>query len=338
MQRVSCCKQKSYNSLMNDIYRRLVTSAQKKPLLTGLRFVYLAALIYVIVFWRAIWTPDLLFFMFLGICVLYGKGRQFLFKFGPFVVLLLAYDSLRSIAPFLNSRVNYWEMIHFDRFIAGGELPTVILQQWWYNGSVSWFDYYFYLLYMCHFLVPVIAGLIIWKYRESDFNRFVVSFVVLSYAAFITYVLFPAAPPWMASELGLIPNIHKISTDIWWSLGVTDFPSLYRTLSPNLVAAVPSLHSAYPLLISIFVFRGFGKKWGTISLIYPISIWIGIVYMGEHYVFDIVVGVAYVFMSYFFTLWFFKKYGKNVRKHADRAKSYAKYKIDRKAGSRSSKR
>ncbi len=319
-------------------FPKVIASAKQRPVMTAIRFLYIAALVYVIVFWRAIWTPDILFFMFLGLCVLYGAGRQFLIKFGPFVVLLLAYDSLRSIAPFLNSRVNYWEMINFDKFITGGQLPTVVLQQWWYNGSLAWFDYYFYLLYMCHFLVPVVAGLLIWKYREVDFNRYVVSFVLLSYAAFMTYVLFPAAPPWMASELGLIPKIHKISTDIWWSLGVTDFPSLYRTLSPNLVAAVPSLHSAYPFLISLFIFRGFGKRWGTLSLIYPISIWIGIVYMGEHYVFDIVVGVLYVIISYSFTLWFFNKYGQRLRKHIERTKNSAKSKITRKVGSESVKR
>jgi hypothetical protein len=279
-----------------------------------LRTIYLICLVYILVFWRAIWTPDLLFVMFMGLFLLFGNGREFLYRFGPFVVLLLAYDSLRSIVPFITHRVHYFEMIHFDRWLGGGVLPTVRLQQWWWQGHLSWYDYYFYLLYMCHFLFPLLLALLIWRYRPALYNRYILAFLLLSYAGFVTYIIFPAAPPWMASEMGFIPHIHKISTDVWWSVGVHDFPSLYRTLSPNLVAAVPSLHAAYPTMIVLFVTRAFGWRWGLSLIWYPISLWLGIVYMGEHYVFDAIIGILYAIASYLATMWLFKRYGGHARR------------------------
>ncbi len=253
---------------------------------------------------------------------MYGLGRQFMFQFGPFIFLLLAYDSLRSIAPFLNHRVHFTEMIDFDRWLTGGILPTTALQNWWWQGHLSWYDIYFYTLYMLHFVVPLTVGILIWRLRSAHFNRFVVAFLTLSYAGFITYILFPAAPPWMASEMGLIPALHKISTDVWWSVGVHDYPSIYRTLSPNLVAAVPSLHAAYPTLISMFVWRAFGWRWGVATLWYPISMWIGIIYMGEHYVVDALLGIAYAVTAYVLTMWLFRRYGAHARTLQGHAKRH----------------
>ncbi len=316
---------KRFGAKLQRLPASLRAAYAESPRLFWLRVSYLAAMAYILVFWRAIWTPDLLFFMFLGLFFLYGLGRQFLLQFGPFVLLLLAYDGLRSFAPLVNNRVHYTEMIDFDKWLAGGILPTVQLQQWWFHGSVSWYDYYFYLAYMCHFLVPLALAILIWRVRPAHYNRYAASFVLLSYAGFVTYILYPAAPPWMASEMGLIPQIHKVSTDIWWSLGVQDFPSIYRTLSPNLVAAVPSLHAAYATLAAMFVFRVFGRRWGAVSTIYPLTIWVGIIYMGEHYVVDALLGIIYAAGAYALTQRLFDQYGAHARKIRGRViRSYAR--------------
>ena len=56
---------------------------------------------------------------------------------------------------------------------------------------------------------------------------------------------------------------------------------------------MPSLHAAVSTLFSIFVFKLYGRRWGLVSLLYPIMIYIGVVYEGEHYVFDVIAGIAY---------------------------------------------
>jgi membrane-associated phospholipid phosphatase len=109
----------------------------------------------------------------------------------------------------------------------------------------------------------------------------------------------------MASDLGMISPIHRISSDIWGAMGVTNFSEVYANLSPNAVAAVPSLHSAYPMLFFMFFVKLFGWRKVWWAAIYPISMWIGVTYLGEHYVIDAILGAAYAVVAYVLTMGFF---------------------------------
>lgn len=247
---------------------------------------------------RFFWTPDLIGLVLLIIFAILGQPKKFLKYFGPFILLLLAYEKLRSLVPFINHRVNFSFMIDFDRWLFGGILPTAWLQEHFYGGHVRWFEFYLYFIYMLHFIIPVVLAVIIWKKRIKLYWIYVNCLIILSFSAFLTYLAFPAAPPWMASEQGYIKPITRISSDVWWEFGVKDFSSFYKKLTPNTVAAVPSLHSAYPLVFSLFILKIWRRKWFMISLIYPISVWYGVVYMGEHYVFDVLTGVIYALVAY----------------------------------------
>jgi hypothetical protein len=103
----------------------------------------------------------------------------------------------------------------------------------------------------------------------------------------------------MASRDGYI-QIEHISSWVWGSLGIKDFPTIYKAISPNPVAAVPSLHAAYATLIALFVWKLFGRKWGLLAAVYPTLIYFGTVYMGEHYIIDEFIGSAYAIGAYLF--------------------------------------
>ncbi len=269
---------------------------------------------------RNFWTPDTLFLALLAIFVAFGQAREFLKRFLPFIALLLVYDSFRGVADDLNKSVHFIEMIDFDRWMFGGTLPTTTLQSWWWHGAVQWYDFYFYFLYTLHFVVPILLAILIWKKRDSLYWPFVISLLILSFSGFVTYVLFPAAPPWMASELGYIEPIHRISSDIWYAMGVTNFSEIYNNLSPNPVAAVPSLHAAYPTLFFIFAVKLFGLRKSWWLAIYPISIWLGIVYLGEHYVIDVILGAVYAVGAYAVTMGVFKAIKRPQPRKATKAK------------------
>ena len=130
---------------------------------------------------------------------------------------------------------------------------------------------------------------------------------MVSFAGFLTFFAFPAAPPWIASEKGLIEPIARISTNVWYALGIHDFPSVYNKIAPNPVAAVPSLHASFATIFSIFIFKFFGKKWGSLSLVYPLAIYFGTVYEGEHYAIDEIIGAIYGVGVYLLVAWYFKK-------------------------------
>jgi PAP2 superfamily len=269
----------------------------------SVRILIPVALVAFFLIWRVFLTPDVMFAFLFVVFVTYGLAFEFIKLFSPFVALLLSYDSLRGFIPYISKHVHYSTMIDFDDFVGNGQLPTVWLQHLLYHGSLRWYDFYFYGLYMLHFVVPVLFAVLVWRTRPQQYWRYVWSFVTVSYAGFITFLLFPAAPPWLAAQNGYIPHIEKLSTDIWWAFGVHDFPTLYAKFTPNPVAAVPSLHSAYPMLVALFVWKLYGRKWGLISFLYPLSVWLGVVYMGEHYLFDVVGGVTYAIVSFVVVDW-----------------------------------
>lgn len=236
-------------------------------------------------------TPDklLLFAVFVGL--LFGQAKQVFIRLAPFVVLLLIYESFRGIVPGLNHRVNYMWMPEVDRWMFGS-LPTETLQRWLWSGQAQWYDFVFYLPYMLHFVLPFALAIIVWKTREHEYWRYITAFVSISFAAFVIYLLFPAAPPWMSSDMGLIEPISRVSSSVWFSLGISDFPSLYSQVAANPVAAVPSLHAAYATLFAMFVISFFKSGWRYLSLTYPALIYVGTVYQGEHYVIDAILGAG----------------------------------------------
>ncbi len=299
-----------YNSSM---YPRILAAVRKlyheytvKQTVFVLRATVIALVIALLLGKRTFWTPDTLFAVLLAVAVVFGRTRAFLTRFLPLVSWLLLYEVFRGVANEVNHTVHYTEMINFDRWAFGGILPTVTLQAAWWQGTPSWYDYYFYFLYTIHFLMPFLLALAIWKYRPHLYWQFVVALVGLSFAAFTTYVLFPAAPPWMAHQDGYIAEqMTRISSDIWAAMGIKDFSEVYANLPTNPVAAVPSLHSAYPLLFSLFVVRIWGLRRSWWVFVYPISMWVGVVYLGEHYVFDVVLGALYAILAFVATIQYF---------------------------------
>lgn len=238
-------------------------------------------------------TPDKLLVFLTFVFMAFGQGWQLFKRLAPFVVLLLVYESFRGLVPHLNTNVNYYGLINADRWLGSGTLPTVALQKLLWHGQVQWYDFVLYIVYMLHFVLPLALALVVWKLRERDFWRYITAFLTVSFAGFLTFLAFPAAPPWLASQQGYIPPITRVSSHVWAALGVQDFPSLYNKISPNPVAAMPSLHAAYATLIALFVYKLFGKKWGLVASVYPVLIYFGTIYQGEHYLIDELAGGVY---------------------------------------------
>lgn len=264
---------------------------------------------------RVFWAPDTLFAGLLVIFVVFGQARSFLIRFLPLVSLLVLYELFRGFADNLNGTVHYTEMINFDRTVFGGHLPTVVLQQWLWHGHVQWYDFYFYFLYTAHFLMPILLAVLIWKKADRRYWQYMWALLLLSFAGFVTYLIFPAAPPWMASVAGYIQEpMRRVSSDVWWAMGIHNFTEIYDKLPANQVAAVPSLHAAYPTLAALFVTGIFGLKKYWWVFFYPISMWIGVVYMGEHYVFDVILGIIYATVAYAVSVYAYNWYYAPKRK------------------------
>ena len=67
----------------------------------------------------------------------------------------------------------------------------------------------------------------------------------------------------------------------------------------NPYAAVPSLHAAYALLIAITLWRYVPRWVRPLLAVYPVAMGLTLVYTGEHYVVDVLIGWAYVLLAMF---------------------------------------
>ena len=245
-------------------------------------------------------TPDKLTILLIFVFMIFNQVIKMLKRLLPFVTLLLVYESFRGFADELNTHINYSLAPHVDRLLFGN-LPTTYLQNWLWHGHVRWYDFALYVPYLLFFILPLSLAILVWKTRDSYYWRVVTTYLVLFFGGFLTYVIFPSAPPWMASDGHYIQHIVRISSNVWFSLGIRDFSSVYNQIVPNSVAAIPSLHAGCATLLSLFIFKLYGKKWGLLSLIYPAAIYFGVIYEGEHYGFDVIAGVIYAAAAYIIT-------------------------------------
>lgn len=213
----------------------------------------------------------------------------------PIVAVLAAYDLTRGAADSLGIDVHLEAMIDFDRLVFGGHTPTEWLQARLYEpGVVNWWDVSFSIVYTSYFIVPFAVAGLLWARERAAFLRFSRRLVTLALAGLATYMAFPAAPPWMAGEQGLLDGVHRTTSEGFNALGVTTAGLFTRGQeTANLVAAVPSLHAGFTALVAMFLWSRVRPRLRPLLALYPLAMALTLIATGEHYFFDILLGWAY---------------------------------------------
>jgi hypothetical protein len=211
----------------------------------------------------------------------------------PFFGLLAAYDYLRGAVAVTAGHAHVVAQIDVDKALFAGQLPTVWLQQHlWNAGHPRWYDYAVWGVYMTHFFAVWVTAAVLWRLARPRFRRYAVTTVLLSLAAFATYWAYPAQPPWLTGESVLMPRVDRIVPAVWDQLGVPTAESIYENGDfVNPVAAMPSLHAAFPLMLLLFFWPA--GRWVRLGLgLYTLAMAFTLVYGGEHFVADILAGWA----------------------------------------------
>jgi hypothetical protein len=281
------------------------TAGLRLPRWALVRWVALSLYLVVLVVWSATYgipvQRELVIAWVCGalVCVSIGRDPRLILQLAldwlPIVAVLLAYDFTRGAADSLGVGVHIHPMIDFDRFVFFGQTPTEWLQARLYQpGVVNPWDVAFALIYTSYFIVPFVLAGFLWARDRPAFKAFTRRLVTLALAGLATYMLFPAAPPWMASEMGLLGEVHRTTADGWQVLGVGT-AGLFSEgqASVNLVAAVPSLHSAFTALVAIFLWRRVRPRLRPLLVLYPLAMGLTLIATGEHYFFDVLLGWLY---------------------------------------------
>ncbi len=212
----------------------------------------------------------------------------------PFVAILVAYDSLRGTAGRIFP-VHFLPQIDVDRWLFGGQIPTVTLQRWLWHGHVVWWDVFPWFIYMTHFFFTPLLAAALWKLNRERFRWFTRRVIGLSFAGLLTYAVYPAAPPWLASKDHLIAPITRIIPRIWSWLPLHSAGTFFEKGEEyaNNVAAVPSLHAAFSLLIARTVWPLAPRWLRPLVAVYPLAMAFSVIYTGEHYLSDVLLGWVY---------------------------------------------
>jgi membrane-associated phospholipid phosphatase len=242
----------------------------------------------------------------LAILLLWKTQSRKLFRdLIPFLVLLLTFQSLRSFADNLAiSDIHILDLIAYEKNLFNGIIPANYLQGLLMNNLCSAIIVFIAnILYMSHFLNPVLFAILLWYKSHQFYWYFIGGLVFLTYAGFFTFIVFPAAPPWWATKYGYLTDQIVVLSRFY-------YPTLVEFAGPNPVAAMPSLHMAYPTFISIYSIFIWAKK-GIPTIMLPISIGLSTLILGHHYVIDLIAGVIYAVIT-FLVLLLIKKW-LNVR-------------------------
>jgi hypothetical protein len=193
------------------------------------------------------------------------------------------------------SRLRVGYPIRVDRILGGGELPNVRLQKALAGlGRRNAVDRFLSWVHWSWFFEPHGALAYILARDQEQFARSARQMSGVYDLGCILYAAVPTAPPWWASEEGHTDaKIRRIMVEVGEEEWGKAWPVLYDTLGGNPWAAMPSLHFATSLMAALLLSE-MGVREGIAGWAYAGALGFALVYLGEHYVVDLLAGAALV--------------------------------------------
>ncbi|TKD08528.1 hypothetical protein E8A74_14640 [Polyangium fumosum] len=251
---------------------------------------------------------DILLVAALATTAAYGgaRVRRFYLAAIPALTLFLLYDALRYLWPVSvsASRVLGCELRDVELVFFGvGVRGMIVTPNEWLAGLANPA-----LDLLCALPYGAYLGIMAAQYahlcvkRPDAARRFATLALGTHVLGFATYLLLPAAPPWYVATHGCAIDLAAHGSpaaltrvDAW--LGYGTFASLYGH-GAVVFGALPSLHVTYPLYGLIATFRTASAPSRALQIAYALVMPFAAVYLGHHYVIDVVLGLAYVALVY----------------------------------------
>jgi hypothetical protein len=242
-----------------------------------------------------------LFVMLMAVALFTNRGGRFLRDWGLIVLAFVAYGLAARAVPDLGLAVHYTPQIDAEKALFFGELPTLWLQERLYDGTTGALEVFSMAMYASHFFAPLVLAFLLWSvWKGRGFTELLFGLLAVSVIGEITFLLAPTAPPWLASDDGLIPQVHHVIKQGLYDVGLTELAARKDDpASYNVVAAIPSLHVAWPV-VGLLVIRKYGLPRVLLAAQSALvaGVLFAIVYTGEHYVVDGIVGGVYALAAW----------------------------------------
>jgi membrane-associated phospholipid phosphatase len=178
-----------------------------------------------------------------------------------------------------------------DRVIGMGTPPTTRLQRALDGGRVGPLQLGLSMVHWSWFLVPHGTLAFILLRHRRHFERSAVLMAACFDLGCVIYWLVPTAPPWWAGKTGALPPVRRIMAETGERFWGRLWRPLYDSLQGNPFAAMPSLHFGTSAMAARLLSQ-VGSAHGSLGWAYTLTLGFGLVYLGEHYVVDLLAGLA----------------------------------------------
>jgi membrane-associated phospholipid phosphatase len=231
-----------------------------------------------------------------------SRYRAYAVAFLPYGAAWLIFTVLRSLADETPIPLRTTAVTAIERKMFFGTEPTIWLQNQLFDPRhISWYDYMTTFVHWSYFFVPHIAAILIWRSRPDLYRRFLMTMTITLGVGLLVYFLAPAAPPWLTADQAPQQDIYRVMANVGRQINSSLYDRTYSVIGDsNPVAAMPSLHTAITFMLFLFA-RHYGRKIGLLALAYSLLMVFSLVYTGEHYVLDTLVGAAIATYAYLIT-------------------------------------
>lgn len=255
---------------------------------------------------------------------LHPISRKLLILILPYAIFGMAYDTMRLIPNYTVSPIHVAELYNAEKALFGINTANGILtpNEWWRLHPYTLLDIIAGLFY-----INWVTGSLVysfwqwWRGNTLESVHYTYAFLLVSLLGMAGYYLYPAAPPWYVAQYGF-EVLHNTGGSPAGLIrfdqitGLSIFQNMYSR-NPNVFGAMPSIHSAYPLLFTLYAYKHLSPAWRVFAIIYPVAIWFSAVYTDHHYIFDVLGGIGVTLLSYVIMEYLKKKFARQWQKIAD---------------------
>jgi membrane-associated phospholipid phosphatase len=231
-----------------------------------------------------------------GVYIAFGK-RQGLSQLLVYMLGFALFAQLRAFGDETGIPYSFAYVASLDGVL--GANPSAWLQDHLYAaGRYGVIEYATSAVYVSYFVVLHVVAFYLWSRRRELFGLYAGAMLLCFYSGLLASFLVPTAPPWLAAQNGEIASVHRIFQDM---VGTGAHASAGSAVGQNDVAAMPSLHMAITVVIALFAWRC-DWRLGLLGGVYAASMGFALVYLGEHYVADVLAGAAFAAGSWLLAL------------------------------------
>ncbi len=210
---------------------------------------------------------------------------------------LAAYELPNDDPEALRQRVRIDYPVQIDRVLGLGVPPTLRLQRLLRPpGEMRAVEKVLVWTHWVWFAVPHAATAYVLIRERERFGRAAATTYAVFDLGAVVYHLLPTAPPWYAAEKGRLgdhrtPPVRRMMVEYGEQFWKHRWGPLYSVLGGNPLAAMPSLHFATSVNAAHLLAES-GPVEGALGWTYALTLGLALVYLGEHYVVDLLAGLA----------------------------------------------